>query len=122
MRKSNCGPRKRIHDGGLTIHEKRSRPVARIRVSSGKRLSSFQGHSKVHVRLLRKTEKKRPFDFLFFLFFLKKKSDFFLLTAVLISFLVSVGLWFSGYKDEGLYVGIWVPSILALGSYLKQIK
>jgi hypothetical protein len=51
-----------------------------------------------------------------------KKSDFFLLTAVLISFLVSVGLWFSGYKDEGLYVGIWVPSILALGSYLKQIK
>jgi len=51
-----------------------------------------------------------------------KKSDFFLLTAVMISFLVSVGLWFSGYKDEGLYVGIWVPSILALGSYLKQIK
>jgi len=29
-----------------------------------------------------------------------KKSDFFLLTAVLISFLVSIGLWFSGYKDE----------------------
>jgi len=51
-----------------------------------------------------------------------KKSDFFLLTAVLISFIVSIALWFSDYKDEGLYVGIWVPSILALGSYLKQIK
>lgn len=51
-----------------------------------------------------------------------KKSDFFLLIAVLISFLVSIGLWFTGFKDEGLYVGIWVPSILALGSYLKQIK
>ena len=51
-----------------------------------------------------------------------KKSDFFLLTAVLISFFFFVVLWFSGYKDEGLYVGIWVPSILALGSYLKQIK
>ena len=51
-----------------------------------------------------------------------KKSDFLLLLAVFISFIISVALWFSGYKDEGLYVGIWVPSILALGVYLKQIK
>tara|TARA_B100000927_G_scaffold218784_1_gene178871 strand:+ start:255 stop:428 length:174 start_codon:yes stop_codon:yes gene_type:complete len=50
-----------------------------------------------------------------------KKSDTILLIAVFISFSISVGLWFSGYKDEGLYVGIWVPSILALGSYLKHI-
>ena len=51
-----------------------------------------------------------------------KKSDYLLLLAVFISFAISVALWFSGYKDEGLYVGIWVPSILALGVYLKQIK
>ena len=51
-----------------------------------------------------------------------KKSDFLLLLAVFISFIISIALWFSGYKDEGLYVGIWVPSILALGVYLKQIK
>ena len=51
-----------------------------------------------------------------------KKSDYLLLLAVFISFIISVALWFSGYKDEGLYVGIWVPSILALGIYLKQIK
>tara|TARA_B100001057_G_scaffold101708_1_gene98841 strand:- start:3390 stop:3563 length:174 start_codon:yes stop_codon:yes gene_type:complete len=50
-----------------------------------------------------------------------KKSDTILLIAVFISFSISVGLWFSGYRDEGLYVGIWVPSILALGSYLKHI-
>ena len=51
-----------------------------------------------------------------------KKSDYFLLSAVFISFCLSIGLWFSGFKDEGLYVGIWVPSILALGIYLKQIR
>ena len=31
------------------------------------------------------------------------------------SFLFSVGLWFTGSRDEGLFVGLWVPSILALG-------
>ena len=51
-----------------------------------------------------------------------KKSDYLLLLAVFISFIISIALWFSGYKGEGLYVGIWVPSILALGVYLKQIK
>lgn len=28
---------------------------------------------------------------------------------------VSVYLWFSGQREEGLFVGLWVPSILALG-------
>ena len=51
-----------------------------------------------------------------------KKSYYFLLTAVFISFCLSIGLWFSDFKDEGLYVGIWVPSILGLGIYLKQIR
>ncbi|WP_372725685.1 hypothetical protein [Novipirellula sp.] len=35
-----------------------------------------------------------------------------------ISFLFSVGLWFSGQREEGLFVGIWVPSILSFGSLL----
>ena len=26
---------------------------------------------------------------------------------------------FSGYKDEGMFVGIWVPSILSLGALLE---
>ncbi|MAZ50281.1 MAG: hypothetical protein CMC72_00895 [Flavobacteriaceae bacterium] len=50
-----------------------------------------------------------------------KKSDYFILGAAFISFLFSVMLWFSGQPDEGLYVGIWVPSILAAGAYIKQI-
>ena len=36
-----------------------------------------------------------------------------------ISFLLSVGLWFGGYKEAGQFVGIWVPSIMAFGIYFK---
>ncbi len=32
------------------------------------------------------------------------------------SFLFSVSLWFTGSKQEGLYVGLWVPSILSFGT------
>lgn len=39
-----------------------------------------------------------------------------LLTAAAVSFLLSVSLWFSGHELQGIFVGIWVPSILALGS------
>jgi hypothetical protein len=32
------------------------------------------------------------------------------------SFLFSISLWFTGSKQEGLYVGLWVPSILSFGT------
>lgn len=32
------------------------------------------------------------------------------------SFLFSIGLWFTGMREEGLFVGLWVPSILSLGA------
>lgn len=32
------------------------------------------------------------------------------------SFLFSVSLWFTGSKDQGVFVGLWVPSILAFGT------
>lgn len=38
--------------------------------------------------------------------------------AAFISFVFSVTLWFSGDRDRGLFVGIWVPSILSLGALL----
>lgn len=38
--------------------------------------------------------------------------------AAFISFVLSVYLWFGGQKDEGLFVGMWVPSILSLGALL----
>lgn len=34
------------------------------------------------------------------------------------SFLFSVSLWFSGSRDEGLFVGLWVPSILSFGTLI----
>lgn len=37
-----------------------------------------------------------------------------------LSFVASVSLWFSGHKEQGLYVGLWVPSILSLGSLLTN--
>jgi hypothetical protein len=36
------------------------------------------------------------------------------------SFLYSVFLWFSGNKLEGIFVGIWVPSILSLSIAIRQ--
>lgn len=48
-----------------------------------------------------------------------RASDYGILAAAFISFLLSVFLWFSGQRDEGLFVGVWVPSILAFGSYVK---
>ena len=37
-----------------------------------------------------------------------------------LSFLYSVSLWFSGSKLEGIFVGIWVPSILAFAICIRQ--
>lgn len=39
-----------------------------------------------------------------------------------LSFLFSVTLWFSGMREEGLFVGLWVPSILGLGTLLMPGK
>lgn len=39
------------------------------------------------------------------------------LVAALLSFLLSIGLWFTGSRQEALFVGLWVPSILALGAF-----
>jgi ABC-type multidrug transport system fused ATPase/permease subunit len=39
------------------------------------------------------------------------------LAAALASFLLSIGLWFTDNRQEGLFVGLWVPSILAAGAF-----
>lgn len=52
------------------------------------------------------------------------KSDWFFLAAAFFSFLFSVSLWFGvgvqASKEAGVFVGLWVPSILALGNYVRQ--
>lgn len=50
-----------------------------------------------------------------------KKSDIFFLLAVMISFIVSGYLWFSGHRMEGIFTAIWVPSILGFGIYFKLV-
>lgn len=54
-----------------------------------------------------------------------KKSDYLILSAAALSFLFSVALWFGKFgpdqKDAGLFVGIWVPSILSFGIYFQII-
>jgi hypothetical protein len=40
-----------------------------------------------------------------------------ILTAAVISFLLSIVLWFTDNRDEGVFVGLWVPSILAAGGF-----
>ena len=39
------------------------------------------------------------------------------LIAAAVSFLLSIGLWFAGSREEGVFVGLWVPSILAAGAF-----
>ena len=39
------------------------------------------------------------------------------LVAAFASFVLSVVLWFSGSRQEGVFVGLWVPSILAAGAF-----
>ena len=42
------------------------------------------------------------------------RIDYPFLIATFVSFVASVALWFLVNHDYGLFVGIWVPSILAL--------
>jgi len=37
-----------------------------------------------------------------------------ILLGAFVSFVLSVTLWFTGSHEEGIFVGLWVPSILAL--------
>ncbi len=41
-----------------------------------------------------------------------------ILIAAFLSFGLSVGLYFFGDQTDGLFVGLWVPSILALGALI----
>jgi hypothetical protein len=41
-----------------------------------------------------------------------------ILLGALVSFVLSVSLWFGGNEQQGLFVGLWVPSILSLGAFV----
>jgi hypothetical protein len=42
-----------------------------------------------------------------------------ILLAALIALALSVYLWFVGDREAGIFVGLWVPSILTLGNMKK---
>ena len=43
-----------------------------------------------------------------------------ILFAAFVSFVISVVLWFGGHQREGIFVGLWVPSILSLGGIVLR--
>ena len=49
-------------------------------------------------------------------------TDKLLFIAALLSLIYSEVLYFTGDKEDANFIGIWVPSILAFGIYLKLIK
>ena len=53
-----------------------------------------------------------------------KAQDYLILGAAFISFLFSVSLWFGVIgppnKEAGMFVGLWVPSILSTGLYVGR--
>ena len=44
------------------------------------------------------------------------------LTAAGVSFVASVGSWFLVDREVGLFIGLWVPSILGLGALLGSAR
>ncbi len=50
-----------------------------------------------------------------------KKSDFFIILAVIISFAISAYLWFvANDREQAIFTAIWIPSIFTFGIYFKM--
>ena len=52
---------------------------------------------------------------------LRLRASLAILVAAFASFVLSVVLWFTGSENQGIFVGIWVPSILAFGAVALQM-
>jgi hypothetical protein len=48
----------------------------------------------------------------------KRISRYTILLAAGMSFLLSVYLWFTGSREQAMFVGLWVPSILSFGAFV----
>jgi hypothetical protein len=44
------------------------------------------------------------------------------LLGAFVSFVLSVSLWFTADHQQAIFVGIWVPSILALGGFMARTR
>ena len=49
-------------------------------------------------------------------------TDKLLFISAMLSLVYSEILFFNGNSDQAIFIGLWVPSILAFGIYLKLIN
>ena len=49
-----------------------------------------------------------------------KTAKLLIVTAAGLSFLFSIYLWFAVDKGQGVFVGLWVPSILSFGTLMTN--
>lgn len=47
------------------------------------------------------------------------RSDYFFLTAAVLTLLFSIILWIIGEQKSAIFVGTWTPTLLGFGIYLK---
>ena len=50
------------------------------------------------------------------------KTDIIMFSLAFVTLIFSETMWFRGEKEGALFIGLWVPSILAFAIYLKLIK
>lgn len=48
------------------------------------------------------------------------KGTNWIIVAAVISLIIAIYVWFTGDRESGLFIGLWVPSLLALATYLKK--
>jgi hypothetical protein len=55
-----------------------------------------------------------------------KLNDYLILGAAFVSLVMSVALWFGAFgtpdRESGMFVGLWVPSILSVGVYFAVLR
>ncbi len=51
-----------------------------------------------------------------------KIADVLIILSAILSLIFSETLWFKGEHESGIFIGLWVPSILCFGIYLKLLN
>jgi|TARA_B110000977_G_C10901751_1_gene425580 hypothetical protein len=49
-------------------------------------------------------------------------TDKLLFIAAILSLIYSEILFFNGYENQAIFIGLWVPSLLAFGIYIHLIN
>jgi hypothetical protein len=49
-------------------------------------------------------------------------ADVLLMASAFLSLIYSETLWFKGEKESAIFIGLWVPSIIGFGIYLKLLN